>query len=99
MPALAVHFRMMKRTDTSAKVGLSELREELGKLVDLAASGQEIVITDRGRPVARLMPIESPLEELIRQGHARPPNIDASELKKLGPPIKARGTVSDLVRR
>ena len=98
MPALAVHFRMMKRTDTSAKVGLSELREELGKLVDLAASGQEIVITDRGRPVARLMPIESPLEELIRQGHARPPTLEIPK-GGLPEPIKARGTVSDLIRR
>lgn len=88
----------MNRTDTPTRVGLSELRDELGKLVNRAASGKEIVITDRGRPVARLMPIESPLDKLIREGHARAPTMDPIDLEKLGPPIKARGTVSDLVR-
>lgn len=40
-----------------ARVGMHEAKTTLSKLVERAASGEEIVITRRGRPVARLEPI------------------------------------------
>lgn len=86
----------MKRTDDETTVGLSELRNELGRYVERASAGEEIVITHRGREVARLVPRRDKLAELIESGHARPPLIARAEL---GPPIKAKGSVSDLIRR
>jgi prevent-host-death family protein len=38
------------------KVGLKILKNKLGEYVRLAAAGEAVVITDRGRPVAELVP-------------------------------------------
>jgi prevent-host-death family protein len=38
------------------KAGIREARQHLSTLIDEVRSGVEIVITDRGRPVARLVP-------------------------------------------
>lgn len=38
--------------------GVREARQNLTELLDDVKKGREVVITDRGRPVARLAPIE-----------------------------------------
>jgi len=38
------------------KAGIREARQRLSVLLDEVKKGEEIVITDRGRPVARLTP-------------------------------------------
>lgn len=38
------------------EVGAFEAKKTLGSLLDLVAGGEEIVITRRGKPVARLVP-------------------------------------------
>ena len=40
------------------KVGAFEAKTHLSALLDLVAAGEEVVITKRGRPVARLVPPE-----------------------------------------
>jgi prevent-host-death family protein len=51
-------------------VAVSELRAHLSGWLERARSGEEIVITDRGVPVARLIGIESrpKLEQLVQEG-------------------------------
>ena len=39
--------------------GVREARHSLTSLLDDVRKGREVVITDRGRPVARLVPIRS----------------------------------------
>ncbi len=80
-------------------MSLTELRDDLGRYVDRASSGEEIVITDRGRPVARILALHSALDDLIAQGRARPPLGPHRSLEEMGLPIKVKGTVSDLIRR
>ena len=41
-------------------VGIFEAKNRLSELVERAARGEEIVITRRGEPLARLMPPEAP---------------------------------------
>ena len=41
-------------------VGIFEAKNRLSELVERAARGEEIVITRRGEPVARLMPPQTP---------------------------------------
>jgi prevent-host-death family protein len=51
-------------------IGITELRANLAHWIGRAASGDEVVITDRGRAVARLVPAE-PVDrwaELIESG-------------------------------
>ena len=38
------------------KAGIREARQNLSALIEEVKKGREIVITDRGRPVARLVP-------------------------------------------
>ena len=38
--------------------GVREARQNLTELLDHVKKGREVVITDRGRPVARLAPVE-----------------------------------------
>ena len=42
------------------QVGVSEAKAQFSRLVERAALGEEIVITKRGRPMARLVSLEAP---------------------------------------
>lgn len=54
--------------------GIRELKQNASAVVARAASGESITITDRGRPVARLTPLEqSTLDRLVASGAARAP--------------------------
>ena len=48
--------------------GVREARQNLTELLDDVKKGREVVITDRGRPVARLAPVERrrPFPDLSR---------------------------------
>jgi prevent-host-death family protein len=55
----------------SHSIGIRELRQHASVYVDLVEKGQTVDITNRGRLVARLVPVrdvESPLERLIAAG-------------------------------
>jgi len=58
------------------QVGLKTLKNKLSEYVRRAASGETIVITDRGRPIAEIVPPnpkpESVIERGIRDGWIRP---------------------------
>jgi len=57
-------------------VGLKTLKDKLSEYVRAAAAGETIVVTDRGRPVAEIVPPrakpESWRERGIREGWIRP---------------------------
>jgi prevent-host-death family protein len=79
------------------RVGVRELKDHLSSYLAKAREGKEILVTDRGRPVARLVAVDGPtdrLAELIEQGLVRPAK---TRVRSLPTPIKANGTVSDLV--
>lgn len=57
----------------SEQVGIRELQQNASKVVARAARGEEIDITDRGRTVARLVPLRSSqFEQLADAGRLRP---------------------------
>jgi prevent-host-death family protein len=57
-------------------VGLKVLKNKLSEYVRLAASGETVVITDRGRVVAEIVPpsraSDSLIERGVREGWIRP---------------------------
>lgn len=77
-------------------VGVRELRNNLSRYLDRVRAGDELVVTDRGRPIARVLPVgtERLLDRLIAEGVVTP----AQRPKRpAGRPIRSKGTVSDLV--
>ena len=55
------------------RVGIRELRQDASRIIDLVKSGQSFLITEHGRPVAKLNPLEGPaLEDLIELGVITP---------------------------
>jgi len=56
-------------------IGIAELKSKLSEYVTQVRAGEEILITDRGTPVAKLVRVESgpdELAELVRDGIVKP---------------------------
>jgi prevent-host-death family protein len=71
------------------KIGIRELRQRASVWVAKAKAGKVIVITDRGQPVARLMP-------LTQNENARSKLIDDGQLIPAAAP-RAQFSIDDLV--
>jgi len=64
-----------------SQVGVRALKQNASAVVAEAAAGGEVTITDRGRPVAQLVPIASSrLDALVASGRARPAKRPLSTL-------------------
>ena len=69
-------------------IGVRELRQNASRWLEKVRSGESFEITVRGRPIARLVPLERRrgLAGLIEEGLARPASTRLSErLADLGP--------------
>lgn len=82
-----------------AEVGVAQLRRELKDWLERAQSGDDVVITERGRPVARLSGVDvAPfLDRLVEQGYISGPAIDRRPNAQGRERVKADGNVSDLI--
>ncbi|MDO8520458.1 MAG: type II toxin-antitoxin system prevent-host-death family antitoxin [Deltaproteobacteria bacterium] len=47
------------------KVKIAKLKSQLSRYLRRVRAGEEIVVTDRDTPIARVIPFEKPHEELI----------------------------------
>jgi prevent-host-death family protein len=73
---------------TGSTVGIRALQQHASAVVARAAAGERIVVTDRGRPMALLMPVPGGgVERLIATGLARPARRPVEDL---APPAPAR---------
>jgi len=80
---------------SESEVGVRELHDRLSEYLERVEGGSEIVVTRRGRPVARLSGLgELPLEALARRGLVRMPEGECSPRSAR---VKGVGSVSDLV--
>ena len=63
-------------THMGESIGIRALQQHASEVVRRAAAGETLTITDRGRPVARIVPlITSPLERMISEGLASPASL------------------------
>jgi prevent-host-death family protein len=78
------------------EVGIRELRNHLSRYLDRVRDGDEVVVTDRGRAIARVIPAggERVLDRLIAEGVVKPAR---QPKRRAARPINTKGTVSDLV--
>ena len=67
----------------ASRVGIRELRRNLGVYLRRVHRGERFEVTERGQPVALLVPLAdamSPLEKLVASGRARMPEGDLRDL-------------------
>lgn len=84
-------------TTCNGHVGVRELKAHLSSYLQRVAAGEELVVTDRGRPVARLVPLgpgTDTLAELMASGLVSVPRRPKAPAPQ---PVTGRGAVSDLV--
>ncbi len=83
-------------------VGIKVLKNKLSEYVRLAASGETVLVTDRDRVVAELIPprtgraselADALLAEAVRKGWLRPPAVPGSD-----PPARLPVTSADTIQ-
>jgi prevent-host-death family protein len=83
------------------KASISILKAHLSRYVDAVKSGEEVIVTERGRPVARLGPLgeaQAPhgrVAQLVREGRMRPPMRPGAVLELLARADEAPGAPAD----
>jgi prevent-host-death family protein len=80
-----------------AEVGVRELHDRLSEYLEKVEQGTEVVVTRRGRPIARLSQVDSPrpFEELEQRGLVRWPKKPRATRKALP---AGKESISDLVK-
>lgn len=78
------------------QVGIRELRDNLSRQLAEVRAGRTITVTDHGRPIAKLVPVQevSTFDRLVAEGRIIPA---ARSGRVLPEPIVTQGTVSDLI--
>ena len=93
---------MIVATKSARQVGVRELKTSLSRYLAEVRDGAEVIVTDHGHPVARLVPIQGQtamerLAALISRGEVTPRHSRGP--RTLPRPVRLPGdaTVSDLV--
>ena len=78
------------------EVGIRERKNHLSRYLDRVRDGDEVIVTDRGRAIARVVPFgeERVLDRLVADGVVTPARREKQRATK---PIATKGPVSDLV--
>ncbi|MCL2787981.1 MAG: type II toxin-antitoxin system prevent-host-death family antitoxin [Micrococcales bacterium] len=70
-------------------VAIRELRQNPAEAIRSARDGEVVLVTDRNRPVAQLIPVaESRLEQMIRAGIATPATQSLADLPEPHPSLR-----------
>jgi prevent-host-death family protein len=84
-----------------ATIGIRELRRDASRWLGRVRAGEVVTVTDRGRPVAKIVPVEEPAgyaalvaEGRIAPGAGRPLDEVLRELDAAVPPDQG-GSVSE----
>lgn len=89
----------MART-TKTEVGIKKLKDHLSSYLKLVRQGQSITITDRGRPIAQIIPKDTSVKD--RMGQLLEAGViewNGEQLPRIKPVIKNPGErlVSDII--
>lgn len=80
-------------------VAVAELRANLAHWIDSARGGEDVVITDRGTPVARIVAVEASsfIEDLTQQGILSRPSSSLKPRAGQAKRPRPSSSVADLV--
>ena len=82
----------------TAVVGVRELKNRLSAHLDRVKGGEEIMVTEHGRPIARLSPVGVDVDRmtaLVDAGIVRPPRATARRLPAKRVKLTGSGSVDD----
>jgi len=81
------------------EVAISTLRAELASWIERARAGEEVIVTDRGIPVARLLSVDTaPLpDQLTQRGVLSRPRRSGRPTARGARRVHASGPVAELV--
>lgn len=83
----------------TVEVGVRELRANLSAFLDLVKAGEDVVVTERGKAVARIVSpgeARSRIEQHIAEGRAHPPKKPKGPARM--PTVRPKGgNVADLL--
>jgi len=86
-------------THMASHVGIRELRQNLSRYIERVEAGEVLVVTDRGREVARLVPSGPSADhyvELAARFRATVPIATLADVaRRLSPPGAPAGTTDD----
>jgi prevent-host-death family protein len=70
----------------AVEVGIKEFRAGLSDWLDRAAAGEEIVVTHRGKPKARLVRVDgrSTFDRMVEEGRITPPSAPKTPIDRRG---------------
>jgi len=88
----------MKVATSRSEVGIRDLKNGLSRYLDRVQAGEEVIVTDRGRPVAKLSALDATddrLADLVAAGVVRPPSSRTRHQSLAR--IRPTGDVSGLV--
>jgi prevent-host-death family protein len=73
------------------RIGVRELRQHASRYLARVRAGETVEVTDRGRPIARLVPVgERSWQDLLDEGAVTPPDdasFDLSTFEPIDPPV------------
>ena len=80
------------------KAGIRELRQNASALIRRVIAGETIEVTERGRSVARIVPLRGRgfLDQMMTDGRATQASGDLLDLRSV-PPIKGKRRLSDVL--
>ncbi len=80
------------------RAGIRELRQNASALIRRVIAGETIEVTDRGRPVARIVPLRgrSVIDQMVAEGRATETRGELLDLKPIQP-VTGRRRLSDVL--
>lgn len=86
---------------SSATIGIRELKSHLSAYLRRVKAGETVVITERGKPVGRILPLEESLEESLRNleeaGVLAWSGRKLAPAKQDAPAVRGDRTISELL--
>jgi prevent-host-death family protein len=80
------------------KAGIRELRQNASVLIRRVIEGEMIEVTERGCPVARIVPLHgrSVMDQMVAEGRATAARGDLLDLKPY-PPVRGKRSLSQVL--
>ena len=80
------------------RAGIRELRQNASVLIRRVIEGETIEVTERGRPVARIVPLHgrSVLDQMVSEGRATAARGDLLDIKPLRP-VAGKRSLADIL--